>query len=90
MPQTTVKASLHWSGVAQGLPRITARVVIRALRRDGWYFVRQNGAHRFFAHPTKPGLVVVPVHAGKTLKLGLLNDMLKDAGLTPEDLRRLT
>ncbi|MBI2940809.1 MAG: type II toxin-antitoxin system HicA family toxin [Chloroflexi bacterium] len=68
---------------------MTAAEFVRALRRDGWYFVRQRGSHRFFAHPTKPGIVVVPIHAGKTLRLGLLNDMLKDAGLTPENLEEL-
>lgn len=40
-------------------------------------------------HPSKPGRLVIPVHAGKTLKVGLLADILKDAGLTPDDLRGL-
>lgn len=71
------------------LPRITATQLIRALQRDGWYFVKQRGSHRFFAHPTKPGLVVVPIHPGKTLKVGLFSDILKDAGLTAEDLEAL-
>ena len=43
----------------------------------------------FYAHPEKPGIVVVPWHSGKTLKVGLLADMLKDAGLTSEELERL-
>ncbi len=71
------------------LPRITAIDFIRAIQKDGWYFVRQRGSHRFFAHKQKQGIVVVPVHAGKTLKLGLLSDMLKDAGLTVEELEKL-
>ncbi len=71
------------------LPRITATEFMRALQKDGWRFVRQRGSHRFFAHDTKPGIVVVPVYAGQTLKLGLLNDMMKDAGLTVDELEKL-
>lgn len=71
------------------LPRITAEQLQRALQRDGWASVRQHGSHRFFAHREKPGLVVVPMHAGRTIKLGLLKRILDDAGLTPEDLEKL-
>ena len=71
------------------LPRITATDFMRAIQKDGWRFVRQRGSHRFFAHDIKPGIVVVPVHAGQTLKLGLLNDMMKDAGLTVDELEKL-
>jgi predicted RNA binding protein YcfA (HicA-like mRNA interferase family) len=71
------------------LPRITAVDLIRALERDGWAYVRQRGSHRFLAHADRPGLVVVPMHAGKTIKLGLLKRILDDAGLTPEDLEKL-
>jgi len=41
------------------------------------------------AHETKPGLVVVPMHKGKTLPTGLVSGILADAGLTADDLRRL-
>lgn len=42
-----------------------------------------------FDHPTKAGLVVVPLHKGKQLRTGMVAKTLKDAGLTPDDLRRL-
>ncbi|MBI2865608.1 MAG: type II toxin-antitoxin system HicA family toxin [Chloroflexi bacterium] len=71
------------------LPRVTASEFIRAIQRDGWFYVRQRGGHRYFAHGVKPGLVVVPVHVGKTLKVGLVHRLLDDAGLTPEELEKL-
>ncbi len=72
------------------LPRITANDFMRALRRDGWHVTRQEGSHIVMRNDAKPGQrVVVPVHAGKILKPGLLSDMLEDAGLTTEELRRL-
>lgn len=40
------------------------REVIARLTADGWFEVRQNGSHKQFRHPTKPGLVTVPVHGG--------------------------
>ena len=40
-------------------------------------------------HPTKPGLVTVPVHAGKTLPPGTLSNILKQTGLTADEFRRL-
>jgi predicted RNA binding protein YcfA (HicA-like mRNA interferase family) len=58
-----------------------AREVIRLLILDGWKEIRQKGSHRIFEHPTKPGLIVVPDHAGVDLKTGTLNDILKKAGL---------
>jgi predicted RNA binding protein YcfA (HicA-like mRNA interferase family) len=58
-----------------------ARELIKKLSQDGWQQIRQKGSHRIFQHPTKPGLVVVPDHAGIDLKSGTLNDILKKAGL---------
>ena len=71
------------------LPRVTASELLRALKRDGWEVQRQRGSHLILAHPSKVGLLVVPMHTGQ-LKVGLVADTLKDAGLTPDDLRRLS
>lgn len=79
----------RWLALNPRLPRVTSTDFIRAIQRDGWYSVRQRGSHRFFAHDTKQGIVVVPVHPRRTLKLGLLGDLLKDAGLTVEGLEAL-
>lgn len=71
------------------LPRITATELVRALHRDGWHDSEQVGSHLTLRHRTKQGKVVVPMHRGKTIKPGLLNGILKDAGLTREELGRL-
>ena len=54
---------------------------VRMLERDGWYRVRQSGSHAIYRHPTKPGLLSVPVHHGRDIPLGLLKRLLRDAGL---------
>ena len=72
------------------LPRVTATELLRALRRAGWVDFRQTGSHLHLTHPDKPGvLVTVARHAGYTLPLGTLNEILKRAGLTADELRAL-
>jgi predicted RNA binding protein YcfA (HicA-like mRNA interferase family) len=55
--------------------------LVRKLEADGWFSAGQTGSHRHFRHPTKQGLVIVPVHAGKEIGKGLLHSILKKAGL---------
>ena len=40
----------------------SVREAIRLIEKDGWVQIRQNGSHRQFHHPTKPGTVTI---AGK-------------------------
>jgi len=40
-----------------------------------------SGSHRQYVHPIKPGRVTVPVHTGKDIHGGLLQSILKQAGL---------
>jgi mRNA interferase HicA len=55
--------------------------LIRILKRDGWYVSRQSGSHLILKHPTKNGHMVVPDHGSSEVGPGLLNKILKDAGL---------
>lgn len=43
---------------------MTAREILKILRKDGWYEVNQEGSHLQLKHPTKPGKVTVPRHSG--------------------------
>ena len=55
--------------------------LIRALERDGWYIVRQNGSHLIMRHPIKKGQVVMLNHGNKEIGKGLERRIRKDAGL---------
>lgn len=71
------------------LPRITAAQLLRALHRAGWAIDHQRGAHVYLRHPVRPGLVTVPMHARRTLRLKTLESALDQAGLTADQLREL-
>lgn len=62
-----------------------ARDVIRALEADGWQLRRQNGSHRQYKHPTKPGLVTVSAHRlSDDIPIGTLRSIEIQAGITFE------
>jgi predicted RNA binding protein YcfA (HicA-like mRNA interferase family) len=67
------------------LPSLTARKVVRALKRAGFVEDRQKGSHLILYHSRNSARTVVPVHAGRTIKESLLRAILKDANLSPEE-----
>jgi len=38
------------------------RDIIKLIEKDGWRFHKQEGSHRQYLHPTKPGKVTVAGH----------------------------
>jgi predicted RNA binding protein YcfA (HicA-like mRNA interferase family) len=60
------------------------RDVIKMIEADGWYFVVQEGSHRQYKHAVKKGRVTISGHPGKQMPKGLLNSVLKQAGLKGE------
>ena len=71
------------------LPSLTARKIIRALKRAGFVEDRQRGSHLILIHSDAGTRTVVPVHSGKTIKLPLLRAILRDANLTVEEFKQL-
>ena len=71
------------------LPRITGKDALKALQRAGFYVVRTRGSHHYLYHREKDVLVTVPVHASRTLAPKTLQSILKQAGLTSEQLTEL-
>jgi mRNA interferase HicA len=56
--------------------------LVRMLKRDGWYVVRQSGSHMIIMeHPTKKGQIVCPSHGSQEVGKGLERKIKKDAGL---------
>lgn len=68
-------------------PVVSGAELIRALERDGWTVVRQRGSHVRLKKPGRRNALVVPLH--KEIRKGTLAGILRDAGLTADELRRL-
>ena len=67
------------------LPSVRGDAVVRALKKAGFEVVRIKGSHHVMEHTDDPARrTVVPVHAGKDIKRGLLRKIIDDAGLTVE------
>ena len=58
---------------------MTYRQLIKLIQKDGWDLVKTS--HRQFKHPTKKGKVTIPGKLGMDVPKGLLNRILKQAGL---------
>ncbi len=68
------------------LSGLSWQVVVAALERGGFHLDRQRGSHMVFVHAGSNRTVVVPRHA--ELKAGTVRAILRDAGLSRDDLGR--
>jgi predicted RNA binding protein YcfA (HicA-like mRNA interferase family) len=58
----------------------------RILIKHGWSQVRTKGSHHAFQKPASSVTIIVPVHGNKNLKTGTQHAIMKDAGLSDNDL----
>ena len=58
---------------------MSGKEVVRLLLAHGWQLDRISGSHYIMAKGTQT--LVVPVHGNQDMKPGLLNAILKQAGL---------
>jgi predicted RNA binding protein YcfA (HicA-like mRNA interferase family) len=70
------------------LPSVKPQRLMRALERAGWQRRRTRGSHHYFVHPDKHEAIAVPAH-NRDVKPGLLLAILKTAGLSREEFRKL-
>jgi predicted RNA binding protein YcfA (HicA-like mRNA interferase family) len=68
------------------LPSISSRQLVSILERHGFLQIRQSGSHAIFRH-ADGRRTTVPIHFGRDLGRGLLRQIMRDAELTPEDLK---
>lgn len=59
---------------------MTAKDVLKLLKKNGWYIYETRGSHYQLRHAVKQGKITIPYHGGD-LKSGTLNSILKQAGL---------
>jgi predicted RNA binding protein YcfA (HicA-like mRNA interferase family) len=71
------------------LPSLSAKEVIRALKKAGFVEDRQKGSHLVMRHPATDARTVIPIHPGKTVKRPLLHAILADAKLSVSEFLKL-
>lgn len=70
------------------LPVVSSRQLVKVLGKLGYEFDRQRGSHIILRHSEPPHRrLVVPDHA--EIAKGTLRALLRDAGLTADDLRHM-
>lgn len=69
---------------------LTARELIAALKRDGFFFVRQTGSHQRYRHSDGRRVTVAPHAGGDTFSVKTLQTIIeRQACWTEDDLKRL-
>jgi predicted RNA binding protein YcfA (HicA-like mRNA interferase family) len=68
------------------LPVISGQQLIRALGQFGYETVRQKGSHIRLRHPSDARRLPVTVPLHKEIAFGTLRRILRDAGMTLEQL----
>jgi len=66
---------------------ISGKELTKLLEQHGWKLLRVSGSHHIYG---KSGSIVrlsVPIHSNTSLKVGLLNHLMKIAGLEEKDLK---
>jgi predicted RNA binding protein YcfA (HicA-like mRNA interferase family) len=58
----------------------------KILRDRGWLLDRIRGSHFIYARPGSPFSVSVPVHGNRDLKPRTQRDIMRQAGLSDDDL----
>jgi len=71
------------------MPHVTARDLVRFLKRQGFAEDRQSGSHLTLWHDERKVSVTIPIHTGCDVGRGLAIRILKDAGFAVEDYLRL-
>jgi len=61
---------------------VKVRDVLKTLRRDGWVLRNQEGSHRQFVHPAKPGKVTVAGHESDEMPPKTLKSIMRQAGIS--------
>jgi predicted RNA binding protein YcfA (HicA-like mRNA interferase family) len=60
---------------------LKVRDVIKLVEKDGWIIRNQQGSHRQYKHPLKPGKVTIAGHPSMDMAPKTLKSVLEQAGL---------
>lgn len=65
---------------------VSGKALCKVVEKHGWMLKRITGSHHIYAKQGVSVILSIPVHGSRDLPTGTLKSLLKDAGLTEEDL----
>lgn len=71
--------------MSKKFPVKNSKELIKILEKKGFIFSRQSGSHAIYTNQNGVK-VTVPIHGKKNLGKGLLKQIIKDAGLSTDDI----
>jgi predicted RNA binding protein YcfA (HicA-like mRNA interferase family) len=71
--------------MGERIRQMSSTEVERILRRYGFVLISQKGSHRKWRNEAENRQVVVPMHKGKNLSLGILRNILITADIPTEE-----
>ncbi len=70
-------------------PVVNGQRLVKALEKAGFVRRRQKGSHLHMFRESDGRRVTIPIHQGRDIPTGTLRGILKDAEITPDELREL-
>jgi len=68
------------------MKHVSGKELCRCVQHHGWQLLRIQGSHHIYGKPGVNIRLSIPVHANQPLKTGLLRHLLKQSGLSENDL----
>jgi predicted RNA binding protein YcfA (HicA-like mRNA interferase family) len=65
---------------------ISRKALCKILESNGWELKRIAGSHHIYAKEDVAAILSIPVHSNRDLPIGTLRSIMKDAGLTENNL----
>jgi predicted RNA binding protein YcfA (HicA-like mRNA interferase family) len=60
---------------------MSGKELAKLLEANGWDLLRIQGSHHIYGKVGNPSRISVPIHRNQDMKIGLLRNLLKTAGL---------
>jgi predicted RNA binding protein YcfA (HicA-like mRNA interferase family) len=64
---------------------LSGKELAKLLEQRGWEIRRIQGSHHIFVKPGSEVRLSVPIHGNRSLKAGLLRHLLKQAGISEDE-----
>jgi predicted RNA binding protein YcfA (HicA-like mRNA interferase family) len=65
---------------------VSGKALCKIVEQQGWELKRITGSHHIYSKEGVDVILSIPVHSNRDLPIGTLKSIMKDAGLTEEDL----